>query len=47
MVGTADSTVSPSSFEDQPQHAMRAGVLRPHVDGHHFGLDVGHYLTSR
>ena len=29
-------------LEHQPQHAVRAGVLRPHVDGHHFGLDLGH-----
>jgi hypothetical protein len=24
---------------------MRAGVLRPHVHGHHFGADFGHHHT--
>ena len=33
-------------LEHQPQHAVRAGVLRPHVDGHRFGADLGHQKWS-
>ena len=29
-------------LEHQPQHAVRAGVLRPHVDGHRFGANFWH-----
>ena len=29
-------------LEHQPQHAVRAGVLRPHVDGHRLGANVRH-----
>ena len=29
-------------LEHQPQHAVRAGVLRPHVDGHRFGAEFWH-----
>ena len=29
-------------LEHQPQHAVRAGVLRPHVDGHRLGADLRH-----
>ena len=32
-----DLAVSP---EDQPQHAVRAGMLRPHVDEHFVGTDI-------
>ena len=37
-------------LEHQPEHAMRAGVLRPHVDGHRFGADLSAcavYLLAR
>ena len=33
----AETTVSPDELQHQPQHAVRAGVLRPHVDGHRLG----------
>ena len=33
-------------LEHQPEHAMRAGVLRPHVDGHRFGADLSHACLS-
>ena len=29
-------------LEHQPQHAVRAGVLRPHVDGHRLGANISH-----
>ena len=32
-------------LEHQPQHAVRAGVLRPHVDGHRLGSNVSHVST--
>ena len=28
-------------LEHEPQHAVRAGVLGPHVDGHRFGANLG------
>jgi hypothetical protein len=34
-------------LQHQPQHAMRAGVLRPHVDGHRLGSDVCHCVLLR
>ena len=33
-------------LEHQPQHAVRAGVLRPHVDGHRFGADLRHRFSG-
>jgi hypothetical protein len=33
-------------LEHQAQHAMRAGVLRPHVDGHCFATDFSHRCLS-
>ena len=33
-------------LQHQPQHAVRAGVLGPHVDGHHFGLDLRHVTVA-
>ena len=33
-------------LEHQPQHAMRAGVLRPHVDGHRLGANLRHLYTG-
>ena len=32
-------TVSPSSSKQKPQHAMRAGVLRAHIQQHRLALD--------
>src|SRR6185295_18846258 len=29
-------------LQDEPEHTMGAGVLRPHVDGHRLGADLGH-----
>jgi hypothetical protein len=29
-------------LQHQTEHAVRAGVLRPHVDGHRFGANLGH-----
>ncbi len=33
-------------LQHEAQHAMRAGVLRPHVDGHRFGAKFGHRLLD-
>ena len=33
-------------LQHQPQHAVRAGVLRPHVDGHRFGAELRHASVS-
>ena len=32
-------------LQHQAQHAVRAGVLRPHVDGHRFGAQFSHGRT--
>ena len=40
MVVSALTTVSPDELQHEPQHAVRAGVLRPHVDGHRFRCGV-------
>ena len=49
MVVSALTTVSPESSQHDPQHAVRAGVLRPHVDGHRlgaqFGVDISFWLS--
>src|SRR5262249_446763 len=29
-------------LQHEPQHAVRTGVLRPHVDGHRLGAEFGH-----
>ena len=34
-------------LQHEPQHAVRAGVLRPHVDGHRFGAEFRHCCISR
>ena len=33
-------------LEHQPQHAVRAGVLRPHVDGHRFGAEFSCHSSA-
>ena len=46
MVGAAEQHRLAVELEHQPQHAVRAGVLRPHVDGHRFGADLRHRTVS-
>ena len=41
IVGSADDDVLAVELEHETQHAVRAGVLRPHVHGHRFGANVG------
>jgi hypothetical protein len=33
-------------LQHQPQHAVRAGVLRPHVDGHRLCSQISHFSRS-
>ena len=50
VVSAADDRLA-DELQHQPQHAVRAGVLRPHVDGHRLGaqlrvLELGHDQSS-
>ena len=45
MVGVGRDDGLAVELEHQPQHAVRAGVLRPHVDGHRFGAKFRHRLS--
>ena len=42
MVGDGRPDDLAVELQHQPQHAVRAGVLRPHVDGHRFGAKLRH-----
>ena len=42
MVGVGVDDRLADELQHQPQHAVRAGVLRPHVDGHRFGAKFRH-----
>ena len=33
-------------LQHQPEHAVRAGMLRPHVHGHRFGAQLGHGIYN-
>ena len=44
---SAETTVLAVELEHQPQHAVRAGVLRPHVDGHRLGANSGMRLAGQ
>ena len=41
---SADDDGLAVELQHEPQHAVRAGVLRPHVDGHRLGAKFGHRL---
>ena len=42
IVGSSRDDRLAVELEHQPQHAVRAGVLRPHVDGHRLGANLRH-----
>ena len=46
IVGSTETMRLAVELEHQPQHAVRAGVLRPHVDGHRFAANLRHQADS-